>query len=89
MWLYRVMDGVRAKLLNIEESDSKTSEERRLTVESIAKMRSMIQKETKLSNEELNLIKEFYDREIMGRDGKYVLKVLNKMLRQIKKKTLS
>ena len=88
MWLYRVMDGVRAKLLNIEESDSKTSEERRLTVESIAKMRSMIQKETKLSNDELNLIKEFYDREIMGRDGKYVLKVLNKMFRQIKNKTL-
>jgi hypothetical protein len=48
----------------------------------------MIQKNSSLSNEELNLIKEFYDREIMSRDAKYVLKLLNKMFRNIENKTL-
>jgi len=48
----------------------------------------MIQKDTSLTDEELTLIKEFYDREIMCRDGKYVLKILKKMFRNIENKTL-
>lgn len=93
-WLFQVMDGVRSNFLNFDESESKTSktyagnDERRLTVESIARMRSMIQKDTSLSNEELGLIKEFYDRELVSRDGKYVSKLLNKMFRNIENKTL-
>jgi len=51
-------------------------------------MRSMIKKNTSLSDDELTLIKQFYDREIMSRDGKYVLKVLNKMFRNIENTVL-
>lgn len=87
-WLYQVIEGVRTKLLNVEETESKTNEDRRLTIESIAKMRSMIQKSTSLSSEELGLIKEFYDREVMSHDGKYVLKLLKKMFRNIENNTL-
>jgi hypothetical protein len=87
-WLFQVMDGVRMNFLNFEESEAKGNDERRLTVESIARMRSMIQKDTSLSNEELGLIKEFYDREMVSRDGKYVMKLLNKMFRNIENKTL-
>ena len=80
--------------LNFDENETKGTkaysgnDERRLTVESIARMRSMIQKDTSLSNEELGLIKEFYDREMVSRDGKYVMKLLNKMFRNIENKTL-
>lgn len=93
-WLFQVMDGVRMNFLNFDESETKGAkaysgnDERRLTVESIARMRSMIQKDTSLSNEELGLIKEFYDREMVSRDGKYVMKLLNKMFRNIENKTL-
>ena len=93
-WLFQVMDGVRINFLNFDENETKGTkaysgnDERRLTVESIARMRSMIQKDTSLSNEELGLIKEFYDREMVSRDGKYVMKLLNKMFRNIENKTL-
>jgi hypothetical protein len=93
-WLFQVMDGARVNFLNLEENETKGTksntgnDERRLTVESIARMKSMIQKDTSLSNEELSLIKEFYDREMMSRDGKYVMKLLNKMFRNIENKTL-
>lgn len=87
-WLLKLLDGIKIKNLNVEESEAKPNEERRLTVESITKMRSMIKKNTSLSDDELTLIKQFYDREIMSRDGKYVLKVLNKMFRNIENTVL-
>ena len=93
-WLFQVMDGVRINFLNFDENETKGTkgysgnDDRRLTLESIARMRSMIQKDTSLSNEELGLIKEFYDREMVSRDGKYVMKLLNKMFRNIENKTL-
>lgn len=86
--MLKLLDGIKIKNLNVEESEAKPNIDRRLTVESIAKMRSMIKKNTSLSDDELTLIKQFYDREIMSRDGKYVLKVLNKMFRNIENTVL-
>lgn len=80
-WLYNIFRGYENKHLNFDETPVANQDERRLTVATVDRQKSVIQANTSLINEDLTLIQEFYDREIKTRPAKYVHVVFSRMFR--------
>jgi hypothetical protein len=88
-WLFKVFAGFENKHLNWQEqSTPKGLDERRPTVNALDKTKQSIEKHTKLTPEDLEVIQAFYDEEIKGRTAKYVYAIYSKMFSQIKNPTL-
>ncbi len=71
---------------NIEASAAPL--DRRLSMVTATSKSKQLERETQLSGEEIQNIKRFYDREVRGREAKYIHRVMQLMFRDVQNDTL-
>jgi len=81
------MKGYSTRYLNFLDT-APIEDNRRLSVMSVDRQKTIIKRDTSLNDDDLTLIQEFCDREIRGRGPKYVLLIFSKIFRRIKNETL-